>query len=457
MFARVLSLVQVVLLLITFSGTSVSHIQAAEQDFPDMMTSWYRYKEAVDFLRDRDVIKGYEDGTFKPKATINRAEFLKMVFKSHDSSIPVGGKCFTDIDEEAWYAAYVCAAKRRDIIAGYPDGTFKPDQPVNIAEALKMILRSQEKSIDEPSGDKWFEPYAHAFDDDDILARHSYLPWQPLTRERAADLIMRVIKHDEDRITLQESPGCGKALRDPPTSIQFEESQRSLLVTIPDRYRSQTPAPLIVAFHGRTNSNERVRSYYGLDRAATDAIIVYPAAHQNDNGSYSWTGPKDIKGFTHNVLFFDAIVKEVSEHYCIDMDRIYTVGHSLGAWMANTVACVRGGAVRASATVGGDSLFTTCSGPTAAFLMHNPDDTLSPFSGAEALRDMRLKANACEPESVPIDPEEFKCQRYLCDGGNPVVWCPHEIDEDENGTVYPHLWPRGTGAEIISFFNGLDD
>jgi len=211
---------------------------AADTPYPDMELSWYRYKEAVSFLRDRDVIQGYDDGTFKPKATINRAEFLKMVFKSHDGKAPVGGKCFSDIDEEAWYAAYVCAAKRRDIISGYPDGTFKPDTPVNMAEAIKIILRSQGESVEEPKGANWFEPYTSAFDDDDILARHSYLPWQALTRERAADLIMRVINYEEDRISMRESPGCGKPLRDPPETLQFNDIERSVLVTVPDGYRS---------------------------------------------------------------------------------------------------------------------------------------------------------------------------------------------------------------------------
>jgi polyhydroxybutyrate depolymerase len=64
------------------------------------------------------------------------------------------------------------------------------------------------------------------------------------------------------------------------------------------------------------------------------------------------------------------------------MDRITVVGHSLGAWMANTIACVRGDVVMASATVAGDSVNTTCTGPAAAMIIHNPKDNLAPFSGA---------------------------------------------------------------------------
>src|SRR5690606_5789337 len=39
---------------------------------------------AVEYLKGKGVIKGYEDGTFKPEQTINRAEALKILFLSRD-------------------------------------------------------------------------------------------------------------------------------------------------------------------------------------------------------------------------------------------------------------------------------------------------------------------------------------------------------------------------------------
>jgi len=77
--------------------------------------------------------------------------------------------------------------------------------------------------------------------------------------------------------------------------------------------------------------------------------------------------------------FFDAIVKFFGEEYCIDMDRIFVVGHSLGAWFTNSLACARGDVIRAIGSVGGGTTINDCSGPVAAIVMHHPEDALTDF------------------------------------------------------------------------------
>lgn len=424
--------------------------------FPDMERSWFRYADAAVLLRDRGVLQGDPDGNFRPNDPVNRAEFLKIVFRARGGHEPVGGSCFPDVQEDAWYAPYVCAAVRRGIVKGYPDGTFKPDQPVNAAEAMKIILLAYGRDIEERGGAKWYEPYASALARDDVFPRNSYLPWQNLTRERTADLIVRVVRHEEDGVVPNLSEGCGKAARSVPDSVTVNGVERPFLLDTPRRYVSHDPFPLIVAFHGRTNSNEKVRSYYGLDSEAEGYFVAYPAGMQTDESRYSWSDPGDKIGTLRDVALFDAMVEKIADTYCVDLDRIYVVGHSLGAWMANSVACARGGAVRASATVGGDSMIAPCAGPSAAFLMHNPNDTLASFHSTERARDLRLETNACEAESAKTKPAAFGCMKYAgCDGGNDVVWCPHEINEDRFGAFYPHQWPEGTAEAIMSFFESL--
>ncbi len=418
--------------------------------FPDMESSWYRYHEAVSYLQERGVIDGYPDGTFKPKQTINRAELLKIVFKGKSDVVPVLRRCFSDVNPDAWFAPYVCAAKTRGIIKGYPDGTFKPDTPVNFAEAIKMVLSAYGEDVTEGTGEAWYLPYSEKLESLQVLPQHSYVAWQPLNRERAADLLWRMLRHQEDRFVPRLSPGCGKVpVLITPTTVDVRGVQRDFLLTVPGRYVSHDPAPLIIAFHGRTNSNAQVRQYMRLDREATDSIIAYPAAIKNKQGTYSWSIPGDI-------TFFDALVSTLAESYCIDMDRITVVGHSLGAWMANTVACIRGDVVLASATVGGDSMQTTCAGPAAAMISHNPKDTLAPFSGAERLRKLRIETNVCAWETENTGPSELNCVRHTsCAGDNDVLWCPHTIDTDERGVFYPHTWPRNTAKYIVEFLRTL--
>lgn len=429
---------------------------AAPLPFPDMEWSWYRYKEAVDYLKVRDVIGGYPDGTFRPRETINRAELLKIIFKGKSDTTPSRRRCFTDVNPRAWYAPYVCAAKQRGIVSGYENGSFKPENPVNMAEAMKMVLNAYGRNISDAAGEAWYAPYAKELEDKDLLPSRSYIPWEPLTRERAADLLWRVIRFDEERVIPRFSPGCGKA--EPtsmPSTVTVFDQERSFLLTVPRNYISHDPSPLIVAFHGRTNSNAQVRQYFRLDSNFTDSFIAYPAAISNGNGSYSWANPGDKAQQLRDIALFDAIVERLAEEYCIDMDHIRVVGHSLGAWFANSVACVRGGVVEASATVAGDSVITTCNGPTAAFMAHNPKDSTPPISAGMRTRDQRLATNQCSAKTEP-GPASLNCTRYTgCAGGNEILWCPHTLDEDERGVFYPHNWPRETAKEIRAFFDGL--
>lgn len=431
--------------------------EAVTTPFPDMEGSWYRYQEAVAYLQEKEVIGGYDDGTFRPKDPVNRAEFLKIVFKGRGGNEPVGRRCFSDVNPRAWYAPFVCAAERRGIVNGYPDGTFKPDQPVNAAEAMKMIMLAYGKEINERPGEQWYETYASALDRLDILPRDAFLPWEDINRERAADLITRFVRHEEDRVIPNLSAGCGKVESTAPSTVTVYGVERSFLLTVPTSRTSSDPKPLIIAFHGRTNSNEQIRAYYGLDRNASGYFIAYPAALKRDSGSFSWTDPNDKAGKLRDVALFDEIVKRLANDYCIDMDRIFVVGHSLGAWMANSVACIRGDVIRASATVGGDSVLTDCSGPAAALLMHNPNDNLASFSSAKKALDLRIKENACARETIATEPSSLKCVKHRdCDGGNTVVWCPHEINEDRRGSYYPHLWPDEMAQTIVTFFAGLE-
>lgn len=99
------------------------------------------YAQAVAYLKERSIVKGYEDGTFRPDAPINRAEYIKILLTAQGiiPSVTEYHDCFPDVQKE-WYAPYVCFAKSHMMIMGYPDGKFRPEQMVNRAEAVKMFV-----------------------------------------------------------------------------------------------------------------------------------------------------------------------------------------------------------------------------------------------------------------------------------------------------------------------------
>lgn len=74
----------------------------------------------------------------------------------------------------------------------------------------------------------------------------------------------------------------------------------------------------------------------------------------------------------------------------------------MGAWFTNSLACARGDVIRAIGSVGGGTTINTCSGPTAALIMHNPEDNLASFKSGIGARDQLLKQNSCGPETVDL-------------------------------------------------------
>jgi len=133
----------------------------------------------IEKLKDAGVIKGYDDGSFKPEVKITRAEALVILTNVIDADF--GGKtysnCFNDVRED-WFAVYVCYAKEQGLISGYPDGTYQPNSNVKKVEALKMLLTAlkyeiptklEAKPFDDVEVDAWFAPYAYVGKDKGIV------------------------------------------------------------------------------------------------------------------------------------------------------------------------------------------------------------------------------------------------------------------------------------------------
>lgn len=105
------------------------------------------YYEAITSLVADGVINGYDDGTFKPDATITRAEFSKLLAVGSTPAGTVFGQTstqFSDVADStsssAWAIPYIAYAVGIKAINGYEDGTFRPTNPVTYGEAVKMIV-----------------------------------------------------------------------------------------------------------------------------------------------------------------------------------------------------------------------------------------------------------------------------------------------------------------------------
>jgi len=104
---------------------------------------------AIEYLQGEDIIGGYSDGSFRPNSAINRAEMMKILVEGQGitPSETAYKNCFPDVGTE-WFAKYVCYAKAKNWVGGYPDNTFKPAQNVLNVEAMKMILNARGIELD---------------------------------------------------------------------------------------------------------------------------------------------------------------------------------------------------------------------------------------------------------------------------------------------------------------------
>lgn len=105
---------------------------------------------AIIWLKKNGIINGYPDGTFKPEKPVNRAELMKILVegKIGKPDETIYKNCFDDVTTE-WFAPYVCYAKTAGWVEGYENGSFMPAQTVNKVEALKMLINSQGIAVPE--------------------------------------------------------------------------------------------------------------------------------------------------------------------------------------------------------------------------------------------------------------------------------------------------------------------
>ncbi len=157
--------------------------------FSDVRSGVTPYSQAIESLREKGVVEGYEDGTFKPTARLNRAEFLKIILESRGTEVK-GEDCFPDVGDE-WFARYVCAAKAEGIIDGYPDGTFQPSRAINFAEGSKILSNAYGQAIDQYSSD-WYEPFVRALESSKAIPLSVERLEQEVNRGEMAEMMWRL-------------------------------------------------------------------------------------------------------------------------------------------------------------------------------------------------------------------------------------------------------------------------
>lgn len=120
------------------------------------------YQTAIENLLEQGVVKGYPDNTFKPEGTITRAEASVILVNSaspdQDAVSEAMGGTFSDVTDSYWGSAYINYAAEEGFIAGYEDGTFRPNNNVSYYEMAAMLVNAAGFQADDLEGE-WPDNY----------------------------------------------------------------------------------------------------------------------------------------------------------------------------------------------------------------------------------------------------------------------------------------------------------
>lgn len=111
-----------------------------QASFPDVDSdAWFN--KYIGYLEDKDVLSGYEDGTFRPMDTITRGEISAVIARAQRYDLISYNGIFTDVTENDWAKDNIETLADKNIVSGYEDGTFGPYSPLTRAEAVAIINR----------------------------------------------------------------------------------------------------------------------------------------------------------------------------------------------------------------------------------------------------------------------------------------------------------------------------
>ncbi|MBW2523530.1 MAG: hypothetical protein JRI23_05120 [Deltaproteobacteria bacterium] len=268
--------------------------------------------------------------------------------------------------------------------------------------------------------------------------------------------------------TQTPSSGCGQdppplgPIVDGPTwgvnpdytyTIDVGGADRTYVLRYPDSYDNNRPYPVVFLFHGTSGSGQEY-DYTRVEQAAPEggAIFVLPVGLD-----YEWaqdTGWETFNDDERDLAFFDAMWSRIRSEYCVDEDRVFASGHSIGGYMSNYLGCMRGEVVRAIAPIAGGGMYdwflanNTCSGQVAAKVIHGTADDDVPFSAGVQVRDYFLGANHCGSTTTPTsDPP---CEQYEgCDAGHAVQMCAFD------GVGHSDFDWAALGPSIWGYFDGF--
>jgi polyhydroxybutyrate depolymerase len=238
------------------------------------------------------------------------------------------------------------------------------------------------------------------------------------------------------------TPGCGRTPDPVPTtsgtgdvvqSLAVGGLTRSYRLAVPGRYRSTTPTPLILLFHGSGSNALQTSIYTRMPaRAAREGFLV--ATPDAVGEQWQLSAPN---AHTADLSFTSALIASLSASYCVDSARVYAAGISLGSEFSVIAACAVPRRLAAIGLVAAEFPLRPCTGPIPVIAFHGTADPLVPYAnggvgksypgvhlpGAEQNLAGWARLDGCQlgPQLRQVATAVMRRQWRACDGNSAVV------------------------------------
>ena len=192
----------------------------------------------VEIAEHSAYIVGYTDGIFGPSRSMTRSEaaaiFARLLAAKNGDILYDNVHCsFSDVSGKAWYAGYVKYLETFDILSGYTDGTFRPDNPITRAEFVAISVRFykaygievteevKKLAFTDVSGSYWAADYIDEAAANGWIVGYgngTFGPDKPITRAEVVTIVNRVLGREADKDYIAANAGSVRTFPDVPSS-----------------------------------------------------------------------------------------------------------------------------------------------------------------------------------------------------------------------------------------------
>lgn len=187
----------------TYGNGLVQSLQVKAALFPDLKYgAWYT--APIKKIFDRGIVTGFPDGTYRPQATITRAEAVTMLGRAKNLKKTNTNNHFSDVPKNSFAAGYINSAYELGLIKGVGGGKFRPNDPIKRGD-MALIMQAayglsgtaQNSFTDVPKTAYYHDAVQAAYANNVVKGYkedNTFRPLNPITRSENAELLSNALK-----------------------------------------------------------------------------------------------------------------------------------------------------------------------------------------------------------------------------------------------------------------------